>query len=64
MGRQWRVQCESCGKEIANKLRMHTQISNHKAAVVQNSDPTESPDPLQGTFVRCNVCGTVREVNQ
>lgn len=62
MSQQWRVVCESCGKEISGRLRMHTQLSHREAKRRLNEGPRESPESFEGTWVECNNCGRIRQV--
>ena len=62
MAQQWRVECDECGKAVSDHMRMHTQLSNRDAARQLNNDPGEGADPQGKTYVKCNVCGTIREV--
>ncbi len=65
MAQQWRVECENCGTEQAEKLRMHSQLSKSEVRKRLKDDPRDDDDEgqkVEGTFVECNVCGTMREV--
>ena len=65
MAQQWRVPCDECGREVSEKLRMHTQLSASEARDHFKADPRDDHDEeekSEGTFVKCNNCGNVREV--
>lgn len=62
MSQQWRVECDACGKDISDNLRMHSQIPRGEIGEVEDKDIVEAVREDGATAARCNNCGEVRLV--